>query len=167
MSTEDTGCDATIALATPPRNDVVAAILVDETGRYLLQLRDDFVGLPMAGHWGCFGGAIEPGETPEQAMRRELVEELAWNAREMYPLAVAAFAVWPGTPVLRKHFFVVPFRAEEAAAMVLGEGAALGFYAIAEACALERVVPWDLLGLMAHARHRQYWPDRAEPDWLK
>ena len=167
MSTEDTGCDATIALATPPRNDVVAAILVDETGRYLLQRRDDFVGLPMAGHWGCFGGAIEPGETPEQAMRRELVEELAWNAREMYPLAVAAFAVWPGTPVLRKHFFVVPFRAEEAAAMVLGEGAALGFYAIAEACALERVVPWDLLGLMAHARHRQYWPDRAEPDWLK
>lgn len=167
MRVDEIGRDDTIPLARPPRNDVAAAILVDEHGRYLLQLRDDFKGLPMAGHWGCFGGALEPGETPEGAMRRELVEELAWDAREMYPLAVAAFAVWPGTPVLRKHFFVIPFRADEVPKMVLGEGADLGCFTIAEACALERIVPWDILGLMAHARHRQYWPDRAAPDWLK
>ncbi len=164
---DETGRNATLSLTTPPRIDVAAAILVEESGRYLLQLRDDFAGLPMAGHWGCFGGALEAGETPEQAMRREITEELAWQAREMYPLAVAAFAVWPGTSVLRKHFFVVPFRADEIPAMVLGEGAALGLHSIAEACALERVVPWDLLGLMTHARNRQYWPDRPAPDWLK
>ena len=54
---------------------VVAAALVDPAGRVLLQRRPP--GRQMADLWEFPGGKIEPGETPEAALARELAEELA------------------------------------------------------------------------------------------
>jgi 8-oxo-dGTP diphosphatase len=54
---------------------VVAAALVDGEGRVLLQRRPP--GKQMADLWEFPGGKIEPGETPEAALVRELAEELA------------------------------------------------------------------------------------------
>lgn len=49
-------------------------LLVDALGRILLQERDEHA--PTAPlQWGCVGGSVEPGETPEQAAYRELAEE--------------------------------------------------------------------------------------------
>ncbi|MDB5371260.1 MAG: 7,8-dihydro-8-oxoguanine-triphosphatase [Roseomonas sp.] len=53
---------------------VVACALVDSDGRVLLARRPE--GKPMAGLWEFPGGKIDPGETPEQALIRELKEEL-------------------------------------------------------------------------------------------
>ncbi|WP_373486849.1 (deoxy)nucleoside triphosphate pyrophosphohydrolase [Blastomonas sp.] len=53
---------------------VVAALLSDRHGRMLVQQRPQ--GKSMAGLWEFPGGKIEPGETPEQALARELAEEL-------------------------------------------------------------------------------------------
>lgn len=53
-----------------------AALITDQHGRYLLQLRDDKPDILHPGAWGLFGGGIEPGETPDQAVRRELTEEI-------------------------------------------------------------------------------------------
>lgn len=60
-------------------DDAAAAVLVTEDDRYLLQLRDDMPGIFYPGHWGCFGGAIGTGETPLEALRRELAEELEFS----------------------------------------------------------------------------------------
>ena len=49
---------------------VVAAALVDREGRLLVQQRPP--GGAMAGLWEFPGGKVEPGETPEQALVREL-----------------------------------------------------------------------------------------------
>jgi len=54
---------------------VVAAALVDADNRVLIAKRPE--GKSMAGLWEFPGGKIEPGETPEQAVIRELREELA------------------------------------------------------------------------------------------
>jgi 8-oxo-dGTP diphosphatase len=54
----------------------VSALLTDQQGKLVIQLRDDKPGLLFPAHWATLGGAIENGETPDQAMGRELEEEV-------------------------------------------------------------------------------------------
>jgi 8-oxo-dGTP diphosphatase len=58
----------------------IAVAMLERQGQWLLQLRDDIAGIVHPGTWGLFGGHLDPGETPEQAVRRELVEEIGWQA---------------------------------------------------------------------------------------
>ena len=69
---------------------VSAVALIDCDGRVLLAQRPE--GKPMAGLWEFPGGKIEPGETPETALIRELVEELCINtaASCLAPLSFAS-----------------------------------------------------------------------------
>src|SRR5262245_8808614 len=53
---------------------VAAAALTDKDRRVLITERP--AGKPMAGQWEFPGGKVQPGETPEQALVRELAEEL-------------------------------------------------------------------------------------------
>ncbi len=54
--------------------DVAVGVLVRGDGAFLLTSRPQ--GKVYAGHWEFPGGKLEPGETVEQALRRELHEEL-------------------------------------------------------------------------------------------
>ncbi len=71
---------------------VVACALVDPDGRVLLARRPE--GKPMAGLWEFPGGKVQPGETPEAALIRELREELGIGV-EASCLAPFTFASHP------------------------------------------------------------------------
>lgn len=95
---------------------VAAVALVDKDGRILLARRPE--GKSMAGLWEFPGGKLEPGETPEAALIRELHEELGLDVMQscLSPLAFASHAYpkfhllmplflcrrWKGTPTPRE-----------------------------------------------------------------
>jgi 8-oxo-dGTP diphosphatase len=70
---------------------VVAAALFDAKGRVLLAQRP--AGKSLAGLWEFPGGKLEPGETPEAALARELEEELSIrvNESQIQPMTFASF----------------------------------------------------------------------------
>lgn len=55
---------------------MVSFLLVTPAGEVLLQQRDHKPGILYPGAWTFFGGAVEEGETPEDAAHREMMEEL-------------------------------------------------------------------------------------------
>jgi 8-oxo-dGTP diphosphatase len=71
---------------------VVACALVDSDGRILIAQRPP--GKKMAGLWEFPGGKIEPGETPEATLVRELREELGIETKSacLAPLTFASHA---------------------------------------------------------------------------
>ena len=75
MSASDLDCPGgPPPLGTRPLVLVAAVALVDVDGRVLIAQRPE--GKSMAGLWEFPGGKIDAGETPEQALVRELQEEL-------------------------------------------------------------------------------------------
>jgi 8-oxo-dGTP diphosphatase len=95
---------------------VSAVALVDADGRVLLAQRP--AGKPMGGLWEFPGGKVDPGETPEAALIRELGEELGIDvaASCLAPLTFASYTYpdfhllmplfvcrkWAGTPTARE-----------------------------------------------------------------
>jgi len=148
-----------LPLARTPDREVAAAVLVGPDGRYLLQRRDDKPTIHLPGHWALFGGSLDPGEAPAAAMVRELEEELGFQAPLVTPLAGLALNTRPVDRLWRMHFFAVPFTAADLAAMVQTEGAGKGLFTAAEAQALPKIAPWDLMAVMLHAHGAALFPN--------
>lgn len=128
---------------------VAAAALVDRDNRVLIAQRPQ--GKPMAGLWEFPGGKVDPGETPEAALVRELHEELgievcdtclapftfASHAYEAFHLLMPLFLCrnWDGEVTPREGQAIQWVRASR-----------LADYAMPEAD--KPLIPWlrDLLG---------------------
>ncbi|MGE5660221.1 MAG: NUDIX hydrolase [Actinomycetota bacterium] len=84
----------------------VAIAILYRDGKFLCQLRDDIPGIRYPGLWALFGGHLEPGETPEAALLRELQEEIRYT-----PSVVSWFGCYPDAEVVR-HVFHSPLRVD-------------------------------------------------------
>jgi len=82
---------------------VAAAVIVRADGAVLLAQRPP--GKPFAGYWEFPGGKLEPGETPADALVRELHEELGLRVRSPCPWLVQEF-VYPHAHVELNFFRV-------------------------------------------------------------
>lgn len=86
------------------RVDVAAAVITRPDGRFLLGQRAPGTFYP--GYWEFPGGKVEAGETPRQALVRELGEELGIEVRQAWPWITREFAYEHAH--VRLHFFEVP-----------------------------------------------------------
>jgi len=55
---------------------IAAIIFENDKGEFLLALRDNKPSIPFPDHWDLIGGHVEADETPEEALIREVKEEL-------------------------------------------------------------------------------------------
>lgn len=69
--------------------DVVCGVIRNEDGHFLACLRPQ--GKHLAGFWEFPGGKVEPGESPENALVRELLEELGIHVEVGIPLDSVVF----------------------------------------------------------------------------
>jgi 8-oxo-dGTP diphosphatase len=80
--------------------DVAVGVLIDCEGRFLLTSRPP--GKVYAGYWEFPGGKVEAGENIEQALRRELHEEIGIHIGPIQPWHVEVFD-YPHA-LVRLHF---------------------------------------------------------------
>lgn len=134
--------------------DAAVALLVLEDGRYLMQQRDQKPGIFYPGHWGLFGGGMEPGESAETALRRELHEEL----RLEEPIVASRFTkiTLDFTPCghgpVERHFFEVRVTTAQVERLVLGEGRAMRAFEGRALLTRERVTPYDAVAIWMHMK---------------
>lgn len=119
---------------------LVGVMLVDTSGRLLLQHRD--ASAPVSpNQWSMPGGGIEPGETPEDAARRELLEETGLCVEGPLTLLWSGLrpsSRTPDNPTIATEWHVyaagTTARQED---VVLGEGDAMVFTSPEDALALD------------------------------
>lgn len=106
----------------------VVVVLPYFDNKVLLQLRDIKNGIAFPGHWGFFGGAIDYGETPEDAAKRELIEEIGYKPASIFKFS---FDIITDLKNLPSHAFCCPLSTpvEE---IKLMEGLDLGLFSFEE-----------------------------------
>jgi 8-oxo-dGTP pyrophosphatase MutT (NUDIX family) len=97
----------------------VAIAILYRQDQFLMQLRDNIPTIIYPGYWAFFGGHLDPGETPEEAVKRELLEEIGYT-----PPLISPFRCYSDSEVIR-HVFHAPLTVE-LNQLVLTEGWDMG-----------------------------------------
>ncbi|MFZ3360074.1 MAG: NUDIX domain-containing protein [Xanthobacteraceae bacterium] len=142
----------------PLRGDhAVAALITVEDGRYLMQLRDDIPRIFYPGHWGCFGGAVSPGEGKVEALRRELAEELEFDAPAVDEFVTFDFDLSKlGQKKCYRTYYEIKTTAAEVGRFILHEGADMRLLATNEVLAQPNVTPYDSFAIWLHVARARF-----------
>jgi 8-oxo-dGTP diphosphatase len=113
-------------MSTSRHREIACALIVDTKGRFLLQQRDNILGILQPGKVGLFGGHREDGETYLQCVVREVQEEISYSVP---PDCFEHLVTYDGVEMdadggtVRGEFFIV--RDVPAEALVVTEGSLL------------------------------------------
>ncbi|MDB2324254.1 NUDIX domain-containing protein [Alphaproteobacteria bacterium] len=132
--------------------DAVAGIIVNQYNQTLLQLRDDKLGIFFPNHWGLFGGAMEKGESPKEALVRELKEELTidfcFASIKKFVNVELGFAV--NKALIKRYFYIVPTCADECQTLKVNEGLEARFFSWEDALKIPNFTPYDRFAVWAY-----------------
>jgi len=116
---------------------VAVILLHDDEKRILLQKREESRKY-LAGFWAFFGGGIEDGETPEEAVRRETREELQMELSSPKMFEESSYDL-EGLHVIVSSFLHPCFRKD---GLILQEGADWGWFSLKDSESL-KMLPHD------------------------
>jgi len=131
--------------------DAVAAIIRVGDRGFLMQLRDARPDIWYPAAWGCFGGAVEPGESPVEALRRELREELELEIGEATSVSRFEFDL-RASDMARcyRAYFLVEIDEAHLIQLVLHEGARMAVLSYDDLGGAMPVTPYDAFALHLH-----------------
>lgn len=140
-------------------DDAVAALLVLQDGHYVMQLRDTLPRIFYPGHWGCFGGAVNSGEDPVDALKREIEEELEYRLTAATEFTRFDFDFAPlGANQKRVYriYYEVAVPPEAFRHFVLHEGAEFGAFDGRDLLKNCRVTPYDAFAVWLHMSRQRF-----------
>ena len=128
------------------RRQGVNAIPLNTEGKILLQLRDDKPELRFPNHWTTFGGAVVDGETPDEAIHRELLEEIELELPLKFWKSDDYHMEDNGQKFIVESFTYVGRIDRKAEDITLNEGQALGYFGPEDLDNLQ--IGWDFERLL-------------------
>lgn len=138
-------------------SDAVAGLIVTEDGRYIMQLRDANPDIFYPDHWGCFGGAVDEGENPIQALRRELREELEFEINEANEFIRFDFDLTTlGQGKVFRIYYELVVSLESFSRFVLHEGVLVKAFTAREILTQQPMTPYDAYAIWLHARRSRF-----------
>ncbi len=117
-----------------PNVQISTIFLYDENNKILMQHRSE-TDDKYPGYWTCFGGHVEKGETPEQALRRELFEELEYRVEKPILLLSRKNASLYDGQIVETFTYIEKY--DNSQKLVLHEGQGYGWFTIEEALDLK------------------------------
>jgi 8-oxo-dGTP pyrophosphatase MutT (NUDIX family) len=131
----------------PANEEAASVIFINRDGELLMRLRGSQPGLPWASHWDLIGGAMEDGESHEQAAVRETLEELE--------LKLEGHRYWGAIQgIVRIHVYGAPLDAP-AESLTLLEGERVAWFRPDDVASLP-LVPYMEKLIPAFAASRLY-----------
>jgi 8-oxo-dGTP pyrophosphatase MutT (NUDIX family) len=140
---ETTDSRSTIVLM--PNRRAAMLLIVTDDGHLLMHHRDDKPGIAHPGCWAGFGGAVEEGESVDQAVRREVLEETGVEVRD--PIFLTEATDHEGDGRLVTLFYVRG--GITTSDIELTEGAGTGIHALEDLDSLE-VTPFVRRAIKSH-----------------
>ncbi|MEW6248478.1 MAG: NUDIX domain-containing protein [Nitrospirota bacterium] len=132
-------------------SNAVAALIQLEDERYLMQHRDNVPHIWYPGYWGCFGGAVDEGEDPLEALKRELYEELSFSITKAIYFTRFDFDLRKiGKGTYYRIYYVVPMSQREQERIVLHEGQGVKAFSGEELLSEIRLAPYDAFALFLY-----------------
>lgn len=149
----------TPAPESPVDATAVAALLYSPDGRFLLQLRDDRPGISLPGHWALFAGQVEQNESPDQAILREIEEELSWRPPALHWFSESVQSLpRPHKPVVRRIWYQGMLPGSDLSLLRQTEGQEMRLFTLDEMLRLDRIAPWDVAVVLLLARQAALFP---------
>jgi len=103
-------------------------IFVNRRGEVLLNLRDNKPDILYPNCWDFVGGAVEPDETPDECLQREVMEETGQKLKDYAKFRVDDITLEEGR-LARSHTYYASLE-KEASDLILGEGQEHRFFAL-------------------------------------
>ena len=103
----------------------VAKAVIYKENFFLFQLRDNDDSISYPNKWSLFGGEVDKDENFEEALKRELLEELHWCPNKFFYLAKDT----DKTTNCNINYYLVPCKLPDHK-LILGEGQAMKWFTI-------------------------------------